>query len=286
MSMITADDRNADQVAYWNGPAGERWRARQRDQDILLAPIAQVLLQQAAPTPGEVVLDIGCGCGVTTIELARRVAPGGHALGIDISAPMLERARERAPAGLPVDFIEADATAYAFEAGAADLLFSRFGVMFFAQPRKSFANIRRGLRRGARLAFACWREPRLNPWLTLPLEEAYRHVPRLPPSDPDAPGPFAFADEGRIRDILEGAGFAGVRLEPVDLALDIGIGRGIESALETALAVGPTSRALEGQPPELRTAAAESIRAALRRYQAGNVIALPGAIWIVTATNP
>jgi SAM-dependent methyltransferase len=286
MSLRASDDRNADQVAYWNGPAGERWRARQHDQDILLAPIAQLLLQQAAPAPGEAVLDIGCGCGVTTIELAQRVAPGGRAVGVDISAPMLERARERAPAGLPVEFIEADATAYAFEAGAADLLFSRFGVMFFAEPRKSFANIRGGLRRGARLAFACWREPRRNPWLTLPLEEAYRHVPRLPPTDPEEPGPFAFADERRVRDILEGAGFAAVRLEPVDLALDIGIGRGIESALETALAVGPTSRALEGQPPELRAAAADAIRAALTRYQAGNLVALPGAIWIVTAINP
>ena len=286
MSLLASDDRNADQVAYWNGPAGERWRARQRDQDTLLAPIAQLLLQQAAPAAGEAVLDIGCGCGSTTIELAQRVTPGGRVVGVDISAPMLERARERAPAGLAVDFVQADATAYTFEAGATDLLFSRFGVMFFAEPRKSFANIRRGLRHGARLAFACWREPRRNPWLTLPLEEAYRHVPRLPPSDPEEPGPFAFADERRVRDILEGAGFARVGLEPVDLALDIGIGRGIESALETALGVGPTSRALEGQPPELQAAAADAILAALRRYQVGNVVALPGAIWIVTATNP
>lgn len=285
MSLLATDDRNADQVAYWNGPVGERWRARQQDQDTLLSPIADLLLQRAAPAAGEVVLDVGCGCGFTTIELARRIAPGGRALGIDISAPMLRRARERAPAGLPVEFIEADVTAYAFEPGAADLLFSRFGVMFFAQPQKSFTNMRRGLRRGARLAFACWREPQRNPWLMLPLEEACRHVPRPAPAGPEEPGAFALADERRVRTILSGAGFGHVGLEAVDLALDIGIGRGLDGAVETATAMGPTSRALQGQPPELRAAAADSIRAALTRYQSGNAVALPGAIWIVTATN-
>ncbi|HVS78570.1 MAG TPA: methyltransferase domain-containing protein, partial [Steroidobacteraceae bacterium] len=213
MTLLAADDCNAEQVTYWNGHAGERWRARQQDQDALLAPIADLLLQRAAPSAGEAVLDIGCGCGFTTIELARRVGPGGRALGVDISAPMLERARERAPAGLPVEFIEADATAYAFEPGAADLLCSRFGVMFFAQPQKSFTNMRRGLRRGARLAFVCWREAQRNPWLMLPLEKACRHVPRPPASGPEEPGPFSFADEHRVRGILQGAGFGDVKLE-------------------------------------------------------------------------
>lgn len=286
MTLLAADDRNADQIAYWNGRIGERWRARQHDQDILLAPIAELLLQRAAPSAGELVLDVGCGCGFTSIELARRVVPGGRVLGVDISAPMLERARERAPAELPVDFIMADATAYAFEPGAADLLFSRFGVMFFAQPQKSFANMRRGLRRGARLAFACWREPQKNPWLMLPLEEVCRHVPRPPPPQPEEPGAFAFAHERRIRDILDGAGFGEVRLEAVDLPLDIAVGRGLDAAVETATGMGPASRALDGQPPELQAAAAQSIRAALARYQVGNAVALPGAIWIVTASNP
>lgn len=285
MSLLATDDRNADQVAYWNGPVGERWRARQQDQDTLLAPVADLLLRRAAPSTGEVVLDIGCGCGFTSVELARRVAPGGRVLGVDISRPMLERARERVPAGAAIDFIEADATAYAFEPGAADLLFSRFGVMFFAEPRKSFANIRLGLRHGARVAFACWREPQRNPWLMLPLEEACRHVPRPPPARPGDPGPFAFADESRVRGILEAAGFVEIGLEAVDLSLDIAIGRGLDAAVATATGMGPASRALEGQPAELKSAAASSIRAALARYQAGNEVALPGAIWIVTAIN-
>lgn len=285
MTLIATDDRNSDQVAYWNGPAGERWRARQEDQDTLLAPVADLLLRRAAPSPGEAVIDVGCGCGFTTLELARRVAPGGRVLGVDISAPMLARARERAPAGLGIEFIEADATAYPFERGSADLLFSRFGVMFFAQPRKSFANLRQGLRSGARLAFACWREPERNPWLMLPLEEACRHVPRPAPASPEEPGPFAFADERRVRDILENTGFESVRLEAIELSLDVGIGRGLDAAVETATGIGPVSRALEGQPQELRSAAAASIRTALARYQSGNAVRLPGAIWLVTATN-
>lgn len=285
MSLIATDERNADQIAYWNGPTGERWRARQQDQDTLLAPVTDVLLQRAAPAAGERVLDIGCGCGATSIELARRVVPGGRVMGVDISAPMLQRARELAPADLPVDFIMADATAYRFDPAAADLLFSRFGVMFFAEPQKSFANMRRGLRRGARLAFACWREPRKNPWLMLPLEEACRHVPRPAAPAPEEPGPFAFADERRVRGFLDQAGFREVRLEPVDLALDIGVGRGLDAAVETVTGMGPTSRALEGQPPELRAAAAQSIRAALARFQVDDKVALPGAIWIVSAMS-
>lgn len=285
MSLLATDERNADQVAYWNGPVGERWRARQEDQDTLLAPVTDLLLQRAAPAAGEVVLDIGCGCGATSIELARRVVPGGRVTGVDISAPMLQRARERAPADLPLDFIMADATAYRFDPAAANLLVSRFGVMFFAEPQKSFANMRRGLRRGARLAFACWREPRKNPWLMLPLEEACRHVPRPAASGPEEPGPFAFADERRVRGILDQAGFREVRLDPVELVLDTAVGRGLDAAVEMVTGIGPTSRALEGQPPELRAAAIQSIRAALARFQVSDTVALPGAIWMVSGLS-
>ena len=286
MTILNADEHNADQIAYWNGPAGERWRTRQQEQDALLEPVAHLLLERAIPAPGEAVIDVGCGCGFTTIELARRVRPGGRVLGIDISEPMLARARERAPPGLPVDFVAADATVHPFDPAAADLLFSRFGVMFFADPQISFARMRQGLRRGARVVFACWREPRRNPWLMLPFEEACRHVPRPAPPGRDEPGPFAFADEQRVRKILEGSGFGDTELEPVELALDIAGGRGLDAAVDNALSIGPASRALEGQPPALQRAAGQSIRAALAAHQVGNSVPLPGSIWIVTAKNP
>lgn len=286
VTLRFADGRNATEIAYWNGPGGARWVARQPLQDALLAPVAELLIERAAARAGERVLDIGCGAGATSIALAGQVAPKGRVLGVDVSAPLLERARELAPPQLPVEFMLGDATVYPFEAGGADLLFSRFGVMFFADPARSFANMRGGLRTGARMLFACWRAPRENPWLMLPLQAAYRHAPRLPEVGPEEPGLFSFASEERVRGILKNAGFSDIRLEPVDPTFDLADGHGVDRAVETALGIGPASRALDGQPPELRVAAAESIRAALEPYQQDERVPLRGAIWIVTATNP
>ena len=285
MSQGAAAERHAAEIAYWNGPAGRRWVNRQEAQDALLAPAAEVVLARAAARPGERVLDIGCGWGQLSIALARSTAPGGHVLGLDVSEPMLARARELKPAGLAVDFVLGDAAVYAFAPGGADLLFSRFGVMFFGDPARAFANIRKGLRSGARVAFACWREARANPWLMLPLQEAYRHAPRLPEVGPEDPGAFSFASEARVRGILERAGFAAIELEPMTLSLDIAIGKGLENAVDTAVGIGPTARALEGQPADVKAAASESIRAALARHQIGDRVPLDGSIWIVTATN-
>jgi ubiquinone/menaquinone biosynthesis C-methylase UbiE len=286
MTLSTADQRHAAEIAYWNGAAGRRWVTRQESQDVLLAPAAAVLLERAAVRPGEVVLDIGCGWGALSIELARRVAPGGRVLGVDVSKPMLTRAAQLKPPGLPLEFVRADATVHGFDPGAADLLFSRFGVMFFGDPTRSFANMRRGLRSGARVVFACWREPRENPWLMLPLQEAYRHVPRLPEVGPEDPGAFSFASESRVRRILQEAGFSAIGLEAVPLSLDLATGGGLENAVGTALGIGPTSRALEGQPPGLTAAVAADIREALEKHRLGDRVPLAGSIWIVTAINP
>lgn len=285
MATATVHDRNTDQAAYWNGPAGRRWMERQDTQDVLLAPISELLLDRSHPENGERVVDIGCGCGGTTIELAQRVAPTGYVLGMDISAPMLGRARERAPADLPLEFVLADATVHAFEPRRTDLLFSRFGVMFFADPVLSFANMRKALRVGGRLAFACWREPRNNPWMMVALQEAYKHVPRPPEVGPDDPGPFAFANEQRVRRILAEAGFSSIAMEVCDLTLDVAFGRGLEAAVSGALEVGPTSRALEGQPPEVMATVANAIRIAYAPLAKGDSIPLLASVWIVTAAG-
>ena len=271
------DERNAAEAAYWNGPGGARWVTHQRMQDVLLAPVLDLLLERSGVRAGEVVLDIGCGAGTTSIALAKRVAPQGRVLAVDISGPLLERARQHAPPGLPVEFALGDATVYPFPPGRADLLFSRFGVMFFADPARSFANLRSGLRGGARMVFACWQAAKENPWLMLPLQAAYRHVPRLPEAGPEDPGPFAFAAEPRVRGILERAGFGEITFEPIDLSLDLAEGHGLDRAVEMSLGVGPASRALDEQPPALRVAAAEAIRAALEPYQNGNRVPLRGA---------
>jgi SAM-dependent methyltransferase len=204
-------------------------------------------------------------------------------LGIDISGPMLARARQVAPAGLPVEFVLADATVYPFVPASLDLLVSRFGVMFFAEPAISFANLRRGLKPSGRLAFACWREPRENPFFMAPLQAVYKHVPKLPQQGPEDPGPFAFASEARVQRILSEAGFTAIAMEPCNLSLDIAIGRGFDTAVKSALDIGPAARALAEQPPEVVAAATNSIREALTPFARGQSVPLPAAIWIVTA---
>ncbi len=155
--------------------------------------------------------------------------------------------------------------------------------MFFADPAVSFANMRKALRPGGRLVFACWQEPRRNPWMMLPLQAAYQHVPRPPDAAPDAPGPFAFAREDRVRGILSEAGFSSIAMEAVDLAVDIAAGRGLDAAIDGVLSVGPVSRVLAGQPPDLVTVAANSIRAVLEPHRKGNTVPLGAAIWIASA---
>jgi len=281
--MDVAHRANADQIAYWNGPNGQRWTDRQASQDVLLAPVAQLLIDRIAPKAGDRIIDIGCGCGATSIALAERVAPGGFVLGVDISAPMLERARQLAPKALPLDFAQADATVYPFDAGSFDLLVSRFGVMFFAEPVVSFANLRKALKPKGRVVFACWRAPAENPWMMAPLQAVYRHVPRLPQVGPEDPGPFAFAGEERVTRILQEAGYADIAMEACNIALDIAIGRGLDAAADAALEIGPAARALDGHPAEIRSAARASVRDLLAPYARGQTVPLPGSIWIVTA---
>jgi ubiquinone/menaquinone biosynthesis C-methylase UbiE len=283
--MDVAHQANADQIAYWNGPNGQRWTDRQASQDVLLAPVSQLLIDRIAPKAGDRIIDIGCGCGATSIALAERVAPDGFVLGVDISAPMLERARQLAPKELPLDFAQADATVYPFEAEKFDLVVSRFGVMFFAEPAVSFANLRKAMRPKGRVVFACWREPKENPWMMAPLQAVYRHVPRLPQVGPEEPGPFAFASEERVTRILREAGYTDIAMEACNIALDIAIGRGLEAATDAALEIGPSARALDGHPPELRAAARESVRELLAPYARGQTVPLPGSIWIVTARS-
>jgi SAM-dependent methyltransferase len=286
MSAAPVHADNSAQAEYWNSVAGPRWTEHQEHQDQVLRPVSDRLIVAAAPKPGDRVIDVGCGCGATTIDFGARVSPGGQVLGLDISEPMLARARERAPQVLPIRFELADATVYDFEPNGADLVASRFGVMFFADPARSFANLRKALKPGGRLAFACWREAKQNPFFILPLREAGKHAPPLPETNPEDPGPFAFASEARVRRILGEAGFADIALQPHDLELDIATGRGLDTALRAAMTIGPTSRMLDGQSEAVRAAARADIRKALADHVRGDSVPLGAAIWMVTATNP
>lgn len=279
--MKSKAEFHRDMVSYWNGPGGDRWTGESARTEKMLSRVADLLYPLARAIPGETLLDVGCGLGPTTIELARRVAPNGRAVGLDVSAKMVELARQRAKGVANIEFIAADAATYRFDAPFADLLFSRFGVMFFGDPTAAFANLRTALKPKGRMVFACWRRLSENPWMLKPLLAAYEHVPKLPPAEPDEPGPFAFADQERVGQILTAAGFAAPRFTPIDLAFDIAGGQGMDAAVHQAMTIGATSRALQDQPKNLVDAAAAAIRQALTPYQKGQTVELPGAVWLV-----
>ena len=187
------------------------WAEVREPLELQLAPLGRHALAALAPQPGESVLDIGCGGGETALALARAVAPDGTVVGVDLSAAVLAFAERAAEGCARVRFVQADAQLFPFEPASFDAAFSRFGVMFFADPTAAFINIRRSLRPNGRLAFVCWRALEENPLDILPLSAASAHLPPQPAHDPDAPGPFAFANPDRVRGILESAGFRGDR---------------------------------------------------------------------------
>ncbi len=277
---------NADQTTYWNEAGGPAWVALQDILDWQLAPLSRAAVEALGPREGEHILDIGCGCGASSLELAWAIDPEGSVLGVDISAPMLEVARRRADkAGYPqLRFVLADAQTHPFEAGAFDCVFSRFGVMFFEDPATAFINIRKALRPGGRMAFVCWRAMADNPLMTLPMQAAASHfdAPPGPAPDPFAPGPFAFADGERLRGILQGAGFVDIGLRAHQEMIGA---RTVDDAMQTALKVGPLGRALAAFPDK-REAAMVSVREALTAYATPRGVLLPSATWIVTARSP
>jgi ubiquinone/menaquinone biosynthesis C-methylase UbiE len=280
--MAEAHELHAEQVAFWNGPGAERWVVNQARMDATLEEVLQAALAHAAPREGEAVLDIGCGCGATTLALAAKVGPSGHVTGLDVSGPMLTRARDRSAGLANVACIRADAAAHAFDPASVDLIFSRFGVMFFGDPAAAFANLRRALRPQGRMVFACWRPFPENPWMRVPLHAAYAHVPPLPKLGPEDPGPFSFADPDRVTRILTQAGFAKPHFTKRDFAMDLANGEGLDAAAQQAANFGPASRAMQDQPEAARVAATGAIRAALAPYATSDGrVALPAALWLV-----
>jgi SAM-dependent methyltransferase len=286
--MSTAyEGPNAEQAKNWNETSGPAWVRRAAEVGSQIRPFGERAMARLAPARGDRILDVGCGTGETTLELGKRVGSSGRVLGLDVSRPMLEHARATAKAAEldHVAFELADAQTAALPEGAFDKLFSRYGVMFFADPRAAFANLRRALRPGAEIAFVCWRSPAENPWLVLPLM-AIAPLVTITPPPPDAPGPMAFADPAKVRGILEAAGFVQAALEPIDLTTQVAGTTAIDAAVEFLLDLGPAANALRGADPSLRAACAEAIRAAIAPFHGPEGVCMPAASWLVTATAP
>lgn len=282
--MTDATDDNAAQQAYWNDAAGKAWVELQDLLDRQLEPLGDRAMAALGPRTGDRILDVGCGTGQTTLALAARVGAQGSVLGVDISRPMLNIAGRRAEAArLPqARFLEADAQTFPFEAGDFDGLFSRFGVMFFADPIAAFANIRRALKAGGRLAFICWRAAAENQWMTPPIGSALADMPPPARPEPGAPGPFGFAERDRVRTILAEAGFTDVAVVGHDAKLG---GNSLEETIRLSLNIGPLGAALRERPERRDEVVGELRKALSARLQDGAVVQ-DSATWIVTARNP
>ena len=279
--MTQASSSGPDQAAHWNGPAGEAWVAAQDLLDGMFHRLEEALAETAAKAGARRVLDIGCGTGATTLAVARRLGPGGEALGVDISAPMVAAARTRAEReGSPARFVVADATTHALPAGHFDLAVSRFGVMFFPDPVAAFTNIRGALRPGGGLAAVAWRSREENPFMTTAERTAVPMLPEAPPPRrADAPGQFGFADEGRVRGILANSGWSGIEMRPVDVDC-----RFPATALELYLTrLGPLGTLLREVDEGTRGRVIGAVRAAFQPFVHGDTVRFTAACWWIEA---
>ena len=276
---------NAREVQYWNSAHTRPWADEYDAIDRLFAGLTRVALDHAAPKLGERVIDIGCGSGTTVLELAVRVGPGGYVLGADVSKPSVEKARERITAAgvQQAEIMLCDVSTHTFPTNSFDLVFSRFGVMFFADPVAAFANIHKAMKSDGRLAVAVFRTPQENKWATAALAAVRHLLPPITPPGPEDPGQFSWADTARVHRILETAGFQDISLTPHDPAMPLAGHGGAAEAASFVCRFGPVVRALidasEQQKKEVRSA----LEAFFRSHEGPQGIVLPGAIWIVTA---
>jgi SAM-dependent methyltransferase len=274
MRRMTPDD----QAALWNGEMGQTWVDMARVTDQLFEPLTAPLLE-AAGAGASALLDVGCGAGSTTLALARRLGPEARTVGADISEPLLNAARDRADAaGVPIDFVFGDAQTLDFEPASFDLIVSRLGVMFFADPVAAFANLRAAATDAARLRFACWRDPAENPFMTL-TARATKGLLDLPARVPNTPGPYGLADPERTRGILTDAGWSGVEVRQFDPTCAMPA-----AELMTFLTrIGPLREALAEADDELREAVLEAVRTAAEPYVDDDRASFEAALWIIDA---
>lgn len=277
---------NREQAEHWNsGDDAGHWVDKQARYDGMLKTFGDMVLSAVALAPGERVLDVGCGCGATTLQAAATVAPG-EAVGADLSVPMLARAREdAAAAGLTnATFVEADAQVHPFEPASFDAVISRFGVMFFNDPVAAFRNLRSASRPGGRLSFVCWQPMIANQWLVVPGAALAEIVPFPDLGGPDAPGMFAFSDADRVRGILSDAGWSAIEVAGVETPIPVG-GKGTLDDAVDFLRTGSLGRTMLAGADEDTLARAEAaVRDAMAPFVTDDGVLLGAAVWLVRAT--
>jgi SAM-dependent methyltransferase len=266
--------------------AGEAWVRMQDRTDTFIEPLGRIAIERLGVSAGERILDVGCGCGQTLLELAELVGPSGQVLGVDISPPMLDRARERVAGRPTIALALGDAQAYAFAPGTFDAVYSRFGVMFFDDARAAFRNLRAAARSNGRLSFVCWQGLAKNPWGARPLEAVMRLLPESAMPDTlreGRPGAFFMSDPARVRAILGDAGWKDVSLEPVEMPLHLGGAATLDEAVEYCRQIGPAARAMTDAPEALKPALEAALREALAPFASARGVFMDGAAFVVRA---
>ena len=273
---------NQEQIEYWNAKGGPRWVEQRELLDRQLAQLGDLVLDAVPWEQGHRILDVGCGTGGSTLDLARRLDPAGSVVGMDVSKVMLECAKSRVQSDV-VSWICADAQTHALEEQSFDGVFSRFGVMFFDDPVSAFTNFGRAVRNDGWLGFVCWKAFDENPWLKLPLEAIASLIPEPEPRDPNAPGPAAFADRDRVTSILSRAGFVDIQFENHRPKIQVGGTSDFDRAIEFNLEIGPAAAALREHGDHLRGPAKERLIEAFKPYRSDDGILMDASVWVVTA---
>lgn len=269
----------------WDGDEAQHWVTEADRYDGQLAPFGELLFDRSRLIASDNVLDVGCGCGATTIHAAQMSA---SAVGVDVSIEMLAVAQQRADAAgvANVQFVAGDAARHQFAAEGFDAIVSRFGVMFFDDPVAAFTNLHQALRFGGRLVFVCWQGMEANPWLLVPGVAAAAHVPLPAISGPGGPGMFSLADRDHLTTVLSTAGFNDIEIEPVSPAITLGGGGSLEDTIGFLLGTGIARALLDGAETDARRRAIDAINGALaEHYEPGQGVVLGTGAWLVSAAR-
>mgnify|MGYP001387499027 FL=1 len=278
------EDKNSKQKEFWSGKGGDYWVVKQNEMDIMLNPLGEKALAKLNLKADSNVLDVGCGCGATTLEIAKKVS-NGIVTGLDISIPMLDQAKSQSSIqGISnVDFRVFDVQVDQLDNEEYDNVYSRFGVMFFENPYEAFKNIYASLKNGGKLSFVCWQNPALNPWQSLSLQVIKEYLD-MPSPPPRSPGPFAFQEKDYVQDILEQSGFSKIDFDDNQEEITMFSGKTLQDASEDYLAINPVvTEMLKDSPDNLKIEIVESLKEAFAEFYMGNGLLFPSATWIVTA---
>ena len=278
---------NKNQRDFWSGKGGDIWVERQNAMDTMLGPLGEAALNKLNLNEGENVLDIGCGCGHTTLNIAKRISPDGQVTGLDISKPMLKRAKESANemsiSNASFNCVDVQTDDMGEEVYSA--AFSRFGVMFFEDPIAAFHNINKSLITGASLSFVCWQSPALNPWQSLFIEAVKKYVD-LPSPPPRSPSPFAFMESEYVSSILEESNFQNIMIEGHEAEVNMFSGRSLSDSVKDYISINPVvSGMLKDSTEQEKTEIINSAIEAFSPYYSAKGLMFPSATWLVTTTK-